>query len=102
MISIARGCRRSAQFSSIVAGEQRGRDTCRATILCTSWSLRVSMDQTTLVERLTHIVGPDGVFHRPSDLIVYEYDGSVDGAVETARPVAVTLPTTTEQVAAIV
>src|SRR5918995_5579955 len=60
------------------------------------------MDQTTLVERLTHIVGPDGVFHRPSDLIVYEYDGSVDGAVETARPVAVTLPTTTEQVAAIV
>src|SRR3954468_24591076 len=60
------------------------------------------MDQTNVVERLTQIVGPAGVFHRPSDLIVYEYDGSVDGAVETARPAAVTLPTTTEQVSAIV
>jgi glycolate oxidase len=60
------------------------------------------MDQTTLVERLTRIVGPAGVFHRPSDLIVYEYDGSVDGAVETARPAAVTLPTTSEQVSEIV
>jgi len=60
------------------------------------------MDQSTLIERLTEIVGTEGVFHRPSDLIVYEYDGSVDGAVETARPAAVTLPTSTEQVAAIV
>src|SRR5215218_11501363 len=63
---------------------------------------REPMKQTTLVERLIQIVGPEGVFHQPSDLIVYEYDGSVDGAVETARPAAVTLPTTTEQVAAIV
>jgi glycolate oxidase len=60
------------------------------------------MNQTTLIERLIQIVGPEGVFHQPSDLIVYEYDGSVDGAVETARPAAVTLPTTTEQVSAIV
>ena len=42
-----------------------------------------------IIDRLIDIVGPDGVFHQPSDLIVYEYDGSVDGAVDTARPVAV-------------
>ena len=60
------------------------------------------MDRASLIERLERIVGPGGVFHRPGDLLVYEYDGSVDGAVETAMPAAVTLPTTTEQVAAIV
>ena len=60
------------------------------------------MNRTSLVERLEGILGPGGVFHRPSDLLVYEYDGSVDGAVDTALPAAVTLPTTTEQVAAIV
>lgn len=60
------------------------------------------MDRATLIDRLQQIVGPDGVFHRPADLLVYEYDGSVDGAVDTASPAAVTLPTTTEQVASIV
>ena len=60
------------------------------------------MNQATLIERLERIVGPGGVFHRPADLLVYEYDGSVEGAVDTARPAAVVLPTTTEQVAAIV
>jgi glycolate oxidase len=60
------------------------------------------MDRASLVERLERICGPGGVHHTPSDLMVYEYDGSVDGAVETARPLAVTLPTSTEQVAAIV
>jgi glycolate oxidase len=60
------------------------------------------MDRSALIDRLERIVGPGGVFHSPADLLVYEYDGSVDGAVETARPAAVTLPTTTEQVAAIV
>jgi glycolate oxidase len=60
------------------------------------------MDQSLLISRLEAIVGPQGVFHQPSDLIVYEYDGSVDGAVETARPAAVVLPTTTEQVSEVV
>ncbi|MGH2559571.1 MAG: FAD-binding oxidoreductase [Thermomicrobiales bacterium] len=60
------------------------------------------MNQSRLIERLQQIVGSDGVFHRASDLLVYEYDGSVDGAVETAAPVAVTLPRTAEQVAEIV
>lgn len=60
------------------------------------------MNRATLVDRLERILGPGGVFHRAADLLVYEYDGSVDGAVETAMPAAVALPTSTEQVAAIV
>ena len=60
------------------------------------------MDRATLVKRLERIVGPGGVFHRAGDILVYEYDGSVDGVVDTAAPAAVALPTTTEQVAAIV
>jgi glycolate oxidase len=60
------------------------------------------MERATLIDRLQHILGPDGVFHRPADLLVYEYDGSVDGAVDTATPAAVALPTTAEQVAAVV
>ncbi|MDP9362772.1 MAG: FAD-binding protein [Chloroflexota bacterium] len=60
------------------------------------------MDRTDLVQRLEAILGPGGVFHRPADLLVYEYDGSVDGAVDTAMPAAVVLPSTTEQVAAVV
>ena len=60
------------------------------------------MDRTTLIDRLERILGPGAVFQRPADLLVYEYDGSVDGAVETAMPAAVVLPTTTEQVAAVV
>src|SRR3954451_21818639 len=60
------------------------------------------MDRATLIERLEGIVGQGGVFHRPADLLVYEYDGSVDGAVETAAPAAVTLPTSPEQIADIV
>jgi glycolate oxidase len=60
------------------------------------------MDRASLIEQLERICGAGGVHHAPSDLLVYEYDGSVDGAVETARPLAVTLPTSTEQVAAVV
>ena len=60
------------------------------------------MDRESLIAELQRIVGGDGVYARPADLLVYEYDGSVDGAVETAAPTAVALPTATEQVAAIV
>lgn len=60
------------------------------------------MNHATLIERLGQIVGPKSVFHEIGDLLVYEYDGSVDGAVETARPAAVVLPTTPDQVAEIV
>ena len=44
--------------------------------------------KSTLIERLERIVGKDGVFSRPADLLVYEYDGSVEGAVETGEWVA--------------
>jgi glycolate oxidase len=60
------------------------------------------MDRQRLLDALERIVGPGGIKHRPVDLLVYEYDGSVDGAVDTAAPMAVVLPRTTEQVAAIV
>ncbi len=60
------------------------------------------MQMQSLVDDLQRIVGTENVFFHPSDLIVYEYDGSVDAAVETARPAAVVLPETAEQVAAIV
>jgi glycolate oxidase len=60
------------------------------------------MDRHQVIAELERIVGPDGVRHRPVDLMVYEYDGSVDGAVDTATPMAAVLPTSTEQVAAVV
>jgi glycolate oxidase len=55
-----------------------------------------------LIDKLENILGPAGVFHRPADLLVYEYDGSVEGVVDTGKPVAVALPTTTAQVAEVV
>lgn len=55
-----------------------------------------------LIRDLESVVGPASVFHNPSDLIVYEYDGSVEGAVDMARPVAVVLPTTADEIARIV
>src|SRR6476620_1253113 len=55
-----------------------------------------------LIADLERVVGADSVLHSPADLLVYEYDGSVEGAVDLARPVAVVLPRTVEQVAEIV
>ena len=60
------------------------------------------MQQRALMDNLRRIVGERSVFHEPADLLVYEYDGSVDGAVETAPPLAVVLPTSSGQVAEIV
>jgi len=51
-----------------------------------------------LVRKLQKLVGPDAVLHRPEDLLLYEYDASV----EKGRPEAVVFPTTTEQVSHIV
>lgn len=60
------------------------------------------MERQRIIEQLERIVGADGVRHRPVDLMVFEYDGSVDGAVDTATPMAAVLPTSTQQVAEIV
>ncbi|MBI2760558.1 MAG: FAD-binding protein [Chloroflexi bacterium] len=51
-----------------------------------------------LVRELERIVGRDGVFHRPEDLLVFEYDGTID----RGYPAVVVYPRSAEQVAAIV
>ncbi|MCS6952703.1 MAG: FAD-binding protein [Bryobacteraceae bacterium] len=48
--------------------------------------------------QIAAIVGPRGLLDRPEDLMLYEYDGSVD----KARPELVVFPRTTEEVAAVV
>ena len=47
---------------------------------------------------LQRLLGPENVLHEPEDLLLYEYDGSV----EVARPDCVVFPQTTEQVVGIV
>ncbi|MDE3113192.1 MAG: FAD-binding protein [Chloroflexota bacterium] len=50
-----------------------------------------------LGQRLEELLGRDKVLWRPEELLLYEYDGAVD----TARPDAVVLPSRTEDVAAV-
>ena len=52
------------------------------------------MDLRDVVQQLIAIVGDEYVIHKPEDLIVFEYDGSVDRGL----PTLVVLPDTTEQV----
>ncbi|HEY2117623.1 MAG TPA: FAD-linked oxidase C-terminal domain-containing protein [Candidatus Acidoferrum sp.] len=47
-----------------------------------------------LVQELTSLLGASNVLHQPEDLILYEYDGSV----EKGRPDTVVFPRTTEEV----
>jgi len=49
-------------------------------------------------EKLRGIVGPDGFLDRPQELMLYEYDGSI----EKGRPECVVFPRSTEQVVEIV
>jgi glycolate oxidase len=51
-----------------------------------------------LVRDLTVLLGPKAVLHKPEDLMLYEYDGSV----ETASPECIVFPKTTEEVSEIV
>ena len=51
-----------------------------------------------IIDELSRIVGDMYVVHAPEDLIVFEYDGSVDRAL----PDAVVLPASTEQVSRVV
>ena len=51
-----------------------------------------------LVRELGKIVGRDNVLHHPEDLLVYEYDGSIDRSV----PQVVVLPANTEEVSRVV
>lgn len=61
-----------------------------------------NMTTSPLITSLEHAVGAGNVFGGSSELVVYEYDGSVDAAVETAKPAAVVLPQSTAQVAEVV
>ena len=56
------------------------------------------MSNSDLIRDLTAIVGEENVVHKPEDLIVFEYDGSVDRAL----PTVVVLPRTTEEVSGVV
>src|SRR5690349_24539413 len=49
-------------------------------------------------QRIAALVGPRGYLHRPEDLAIYEYDGSID----KHRPDLVVFPRSTQDVAAIV
>src|SRR5229473_551179 len=51
-----------------------------------------------LVREFEELLGPSSVLHRPEDLLLYEYDGSV----EKGRPNLVVFPLTTEDVSRIV
>ncbi|HEV2289799.1 MAG TPA: FAD-linked oxidase C-terminal domain-containing protein [Candidatus Acidoferrales bacterium] len=51
-----------------------------------------------LLRELEHLLGRDGVLSRPEDMLLYEYDGSV----EIARPQCVVFPTKTADVVRIV
>ena len=56
------------------------------------------MDKRRLVKQLQHIVGKRSVIHHPDDLLVFEYDGSVDRGL----PAAVAFPASTEEVSRVV
>ena len=56
------------------------------------------MSNSDLIRDLTAVVGAPNVVHKPEDLIVFEYDGSVDRAL----PTVVVLPRTTEEVSGVV
>jgi glycolate oxidase len=51
-----------------------------------------------LLHELKKLLGSDGVLHEPEDLLLYEYDGSV----EVAKPACVVFPRNTEDVVEIV
>ena len=53
---------------------------------------------TTLISRLQSIVGPGGLIHSASELLVYECDGYT---IEKNRPDVVVFPTSADQVVAI-
>src|SRR5438270_882185 len=56
-------------------------------------------DSSSLLDCLRAIVGPGGVLHSPSDLVVYECDGFT---IEKNKPDLVVFPTSTDQIVAIV
>ena len=58
----------------------------------------MAVDARPIIERFKKIVGEANVIHHAEDLLVYEYDGSID----TATPLAVAFPTSTDEVSGLV
>ena len=58
----------------------------------------MAVDAGPIIQGLQKIVGEANVIHHPEDLLVYEYDGSID----TATPLAVAFPTSTDEVSRLV
>ena len=58
----------------------------------------LEINQRRIVKQLEGIVGRPNVIHHPEDLLVFEYDGSIDKAV----PQAVVFPVSTEEVSKVV
>ncbi|HBY99331.1 MAG TPA: FAD-binding oxidoreductase, partial [Chloroflexi bacterium] len=56
------------------------------------------MNREQLLRDLWALLGPRDILHRPEEVLLYEYDGSLD----RARPDFVVFPRTTEQVAGII
>ena len=51
-----------------------------------------------IVRAISDLIGPENVLHEPEDMLVFEYDASIDRAI----PQAVVLPSSPEQISAIV
>jgi glycolate oxidase len=60
--------------------------------------MRAMTTQTLPIRELQSIVGPTNVIYRPEDLLVYEYDGTID----RGRPSVVVLPDGAEQISAVI
>lgn len=60
------------------------------------------MDRTTIRAQLETALGPEGVLSNPSELTVYEYDGSDEAMAGSHRPDFVVLPRTAAEVQQVV
>ena len=56
------------------------------------------MDKNRLIRDLKKIVGSEAVLHHPDDLLVFEYDGSID----RGTPTAVVFPSSAQEVCEVV
>jgi len=81
----------NAALTLAVAGDYSGRWSGDSGVFPTRMNA-------TLIRDLKKTLGPRGVLHEPEDLMLYEYDGSV----EVARPDCVVFPRSTKDVVEIV
>jgi glycolate oxidase len=94
--SIQRGGARYIRCANAIALTER----TRADIVAAdgTLSLHARLMDAKITRELEHLLGADAVLSRPEDLLLYEYDGSV----EVARPDCVVFPRSTQDVVRIV